>query len=195
MVLSCERLSAPAAELLHPEHRGQKLRAETAASVVGIGADQRSDWPGLGSAELRAAAQNNREDAAADGRRAWEASLCLDSPRLHQQSHEGTGRRCCAGFSGLPQELDHSSHPRSSGIGTYPTSAECVEAARIAWGGGGYKLARSAMREQGRSKTGIPSLPHVKLSPMSAPGSTGQRQEHLAQELVRGDACFEALTF
>ena len=35
------------------------------------------------------------------------------------------------------------------------------------------------MREQGRSKTGIASLPHVKLSPVSAPGPTGNRQEHL----------------
>ena len=69
--------------------------------------------------------------------------------------------------------------PQRSGIGTHPTSAECVEAARIAWGGGRYKLARSAMREQGRSKTGIPSLPHVKLSPLSAPGPAGERQEHL----------------
>ena len=34
------------------------------------------------------------------------------------------------------------------------------------------------MREQGRSKTGIASLPHVKLAPMSAPGPTGERQEH-----------------
>ena len=33
--------------------------------------------------------------------------------------------------------------------------------------------------EQGRSKTGIASLPHVKLSPISAPGPTGERQEHL----------------
>ena len=31
--------------------------------------------------------------------------------------------------------------PRSSGIGTHPTSAECAEAARIAWGGGRYKPA------------------------------------------------------
>ena len=35
------------------------------------------------------------------------------------------------------------------------------------------------MREQGRSKTGIASLPHVKLSPMGAPVPTGGRQEHL----------------
>ena len=35
------------------------------------------------------------------------------------------------------------------------------------------------MREQGRSKTGIPSLLHVKLSPTGAPGPTGERREHL----------------
>ena len=35
------------------------------------------------------------------------------------------------------------------------------------------------MREQGRSRTGIASLPYVKLSPMSAPGPTGERQAHL----------------
>ena len=34
-------------------------------------------------------------------------------------------------------------------------------------------------REQGRRKTGIASLPHVKLAPTSAPGPTGERQEHL----------------
>ena len=35
------------------------------------------------------------------------------------------------------------------------------------------------MREQGRSKTGIASLPHVNLASMSVPRSTGERQEHL----------------
>ena len=69
--------------------------------------------------------------------------------------------------------------PRSSSIGTHPTSADCAEAARTAWSGGHYKLARSAMREQGRSRTGIASLPHVNLSLMSAPGPTGELQEHL----------------
>ena len=67
--------------------------------------------------------------------------------------------------------------PRSSGIGTHPSSAECAEAARIGWSGGRHKLARS-VREQGRSQTGIVSL-RCKLSPMSAPGPTGERQEHL----------------
>ena len=53
--------------------------------------------------------------------------------------------------------------PRSSGSGTHPTSAECAEAG---W-------------NAGRNKTGIASLPHVKLAPMSALGPTGERQEHL----------------
>ena len=45
--------------------------------------------------------------------------------------------------------------PRSSGIGTHPTSAECAEAARIASGRGRCKMARSAMREQSWNKTSI----------------------------------------
>ena len=45
--------------------------------------------------------------------------------------------------------------------------------------GGRYKAARGAVREQGRSKTGTASLPHVKLARMSAPGPTGERQEYL----------------
>ena len=68
---------------------------------------------------------------------------------------------------------------RSLGTGTHPTTVERVDAVQSAWGGGRCKLARSAMREQGRSKTGIASLPHVKLSPMSALASTGDRKEHL----------------
>ena len=52
--------------------------------------------------------------------------------------------------------------PRSSGTGTHPTSAECAEAAQTAWGGGRYKLARSAMREAGseqnRDRTPLHSL-------------------------------------
>ena len=39
------------------------------------------------------------------------------------------------------------------------------------------------MREQGRSKTGIASHPRVKLAPVSAPGATGERQEHLMRSL------------
>ena len=50
-------------------------------SPVRIGVNQQSDLQSPGSAKLRAAAQNNREDAAADRRTTWEASMCLDSPR------------------------------------------------------------------------------------------------------------------
>ena len=35
------------------------------------------------------------------------------------------------------------------------------------------------MREQRRNKTGIASLPNVKLALVGAPGPTGERQEHL----------------
>ena len=68
---------------------------------------------------------------------------------------------------------------RSSGHGTHPSGAERAQAARAAWGGGWHKTARGAEREQGRSKTGTASLPHVKLAPMSAPGPTSECQEHL----------------
>ena len=63
--------------------------------------------------------------------------------------------------------------PWNSGSGTHPPVLNVTEAV------GRYKSARSAMREQGRSRTGIASLPHVKLAPMNAPDSTSKRQEHL----------------
>ena len=51
---------------------------------------------------------------------------------------------------------------------------------RVQHGGGGRcKEARSAVREQGRSKTGVASLPHVKLAPNSGPEPTGEGKEHL----------------
>ena len=67
--------------------------------------------------------------------------------------------------------------PRSSGQGAHLPNAERAQATRAAWSGD--KTARSATTEQRRSKTGIASLPHVKLAPMSAPGPPGERQEHL----------------
>ena len=54
-----------------------------------------------------------------------------------------------------------------------------AEAARNAPAGGRYKLAaRDATRGQGRTRTGVASLLHVKLSFVSAPGPTDERQEH-----------------
>ena len=83
------------------------------------------------------------------------------------------------GFAACRRNWTAALIPRSSGTGTHPTSAESAEAERKAWRGGSCKPARSAKREQGRSSTGIASLPHVKLSPMSALGPICERQEHL----------------
>ena len=59
--------------------------------------------------------------------------------------------------------------PRSPGIGTHPTAAERVRAARIAWGGVRCKAARSAMRVAG------PEQNRYRF----AATTTGERQEHL----------------
>ena len=80
----------------------------------------------------------------------------------------------------MSQELDCSSRPTE--LGHWRSSLQCG----VRRGGSNclgrwtvQKKARSATREQGRTRTGIASLPHVKLSPMSGPGPTGERQEHL----------------
>ena len=69
---------------------------------------------------------------------------------------------------------------RNSGRGKHLTDGERAQATRVAWRGARYMEAHSAMREQGRSKTCVASLPQIKLAPTSAPGPTGERQEHLA---------------
>ena len=69
----------------------------------------------------------------------------------------------------IVEKLDNS--PDSTELGQ--RNSECTVATRIAWGGGRYKAARSAMREQGCNRNGIVSLPHVKLP------HTGERQAHL----------------
>ena len=54
--------------------------------------------------------------------------------RFHQQSHEGTGGRRRAGLCNRRKNWTTALIPRSSGIGTHPSSAECAEAARISLG-------------------------------------------------------------
>ena len=98
-----------------PKRCRQEFRAETATSTVGTGANQQSDLQSSGSAELWTASQNSKRSAATVRRTAREASLCLDSPRIHQQSHERTGRLRRAGLCRLPQELDCSLHPAELG--------------------------------------------------------------------------------
>ena len=119
------------------------------------------------SAEFWTAAQNSKEDADTARRTARETSLRLDSPRIHQQSYEGTGGRRRAGRT-------TALIPRSTGTGTHSTGAKCAEAARAAWGGGRYKAARSVRR----AKTPQVSVKNIwtQSSPSQVPG--------------RGGACF-----
>jgi len=49
----------------------------------------------------------------------------------------------------------------------------------MAWGGGNFQRAKAAMCEVGRERTSMAGIPYVKLAPLSAPGPTGDRQEHL----------------
>ena len=151
---------------------------------------------GNGSKSAGSLRRPAKEGEATDRRIARETSVRFDSPRIHQQSHEGTqGSTDCRG-NRITTLI-----PQSSGIGTHHSSAECTEAARIVCGSGRYKLARNAMRWQGRTRTGNASLPHVKLSPMSAPGSYWQTAgttwmpSSLLQEPARGDICFGSSTF
>ena len=61
----------------------------------------------------------------------------------------------------------------------HPDLSERRTAKVSAWGKGCFRQAKSEMRECGRQRTGIASLPHFRLKPLSAPGPTGDRQEHL----------------
>ena len=70
---------------------------------------------------------------------AREASLCLDSPRIPQQSRGWAGGGAAQGSAVCRTNWTTALNPRSSGIGTHPTSAEFAEAARTAWGGGRYE--------------------------------------------------------
>ena len=102
-----------------------------------------------------------------------------------------------AGFSGLPHELDHS--PRSTEFGHWNSSHQCGVRGPNRLKGRAIQTGAERGEGAGTEQTGIASLLLVKLSPMSAPGPTGDRQEHLpsspSQELARGGACSGALTF
>ena len=76
------------------------------------------------------------------------------------------------------EALDHSLDPQSSGRGAHPTDTERTQAACAAWGAGGYKEAQPCC-ERARAQQHWHRFPHVKCTPMSAPGPSGERQEHL----------------
>ena len=115
----------------------------------------------LGQQSSGPASQNSKRGAAKDRRTAREASLCLDSLRIHQQSREGTGRwrrralRTAAG-TGV--------QPSSRGVRALELVHQCGVCR-----GGGRASGTGAERDEGARR----------FAPMSAPGPTGERREHL----------------
>ena len=61
----------------------------------------------------------------------------------------------------------------------HPNEAERTDAVGRAWGKGELRVARTEMKEVTRQRTGMAALPSVRLAPLSAPGPSGERQEHL----------------
>ena len=117
------------------------------------------------------------------GRRSRGQTNSVGGEHVLQQLEAPLGKPCRVRSGGLRivQRTAGGTGPQPSfhRARSWNSRHQCAEAARIVGGGGRYKLALSAMREQGRSNTGIASLPHVELSPVGAPGPTGERQEHL----------------
>ena len=107
------------------------------------------------------------------GRVLGQQHLRIDGQAIHQQSRERTRVWSSARLSRLSKELGYSLD--STELRLWNSSRQCrthrgrVELGVVA----GAKAARSAARGLGRSETGIASLRHVKLAPMSAPGPQG----------------------
>jgi hypothetical protein len=69
--------------------------------------------------------------------------------------------------------------PRSAADDPLTRTTESEAAKTCAWGGGDYQRARTEMRAAGKQPDGLPCIPWVRLAPLSAPGPSGDRQEHL----------------
>ena len=70
--------------------------------------------------------------------------------------------------------------PVTSHLGqAHPSDVELQHAGCRAWGKGDAQSAKQAVREVMRQRTGMARLPFVKIAPLSAPGPSGDRQEHL----------------
>ena len=63
--------------------------------------------------------------------------------------------------------------------GIYTTEGEVTDAKACAWGAGDVKSAQTEMRQAGKPAGGRPGIPWVRLPPLSAPGPSGERPEHL----------------
>ena len=139
----------------------QKHRINTTTTAVGDGRNSRSRRKNSGTA---AHSSNQRKEncAAADRRTTSEKTCALTARGSMSKAMKGLVGGAAAGSAGCRKDWTTALILRSSGQGTHPSSAERAQATQAAWGGGRYKTARSAVREQGRSKIGTASLPHVK---------------------------------
>ena len=94
--------------------------------------------------------------------------------------------------SGTPAEREQWATeliPRSAlsgGVAPCTAQGEADAAKRCAWSGGDATTARAEMREAGRKPGGTAEIPWTRLAPLSAPGPTGDRQEHLDDCLAGG---------
>ena len=100
--------------------------------------------------------------------------MCPDSPRVHQQSHEGTGQR----WLRRVQRTAAGTGPQPSFHGAWVL--ELIPPVRSAlMQPESHGEAERGEGARARTRTGLPYPRHVKLSPMSALGPAGERQEHL----------------
>ena len=136
--------------------------------------------------------QQLRLDAASKRDRSRDAGMDGDDEKLGKRARVqvavGLRSKAMKGLVGGIAEGDteekrvwaESLIPRSAEPALAPADDAERDASRsLAWGQGDARAAKAAMREVGRQKTGLASLPHVKIAPMSAPGPSGDRQEHL----------------
>jgi hypothetical protein len=76
--------------------------------------------------------------------------------------------------------------PRSQAGGTPCTGPEeDTESRACAWGCGDVRQARAEMRQAGKTPSRAPTIPWVRLARLTAPGPSGDRQEHL-DDIIEG---------
>ena len=111
--------------------------------------NSRARWKNSGTAAFRASQQEQKNHVATNRRTAWVKSLRPNGQRVHQQGHERTCGGAAQGSAENWKQWTTTLIPRSSGLGTHPSSAECAQVARR------YKAARGDERtraKQNRSR-------------------------------------------
>ena len=108
--------------------------------------------------------------------------------RARQQAAAGAKSKAVKGLVGgvatsTPEEREQWTAdliPRSvAEHGPLTTEQEKEAARECAWGQGEYRQARKEMREAGKKPGSHAGIPWARLAPWSAPGPSGDRQEHL----------------